>query len=175
MNTDEHRWETARAVLLLAALLAAACAGPAQDEAVRTAYEAHVAHSALSDRSEGEGSAAGVRPPLPGQPPIPLPPPPPPPDPRLEAARNLFEEGLRAFEVDEWATALDKFNEAYELSPRAAILYNLAVCHERLGDVASAIGAYQRYLGEDPDMVDERRQEVLDKIRELGEQLEVQP
>ncbi|MBI5489107.1 MAG: hypothetical protein HY905_17360 [Deltaproteobacteria bacterium] len=178
MNTDRHRWGIARMILAIAVSLVSACVGPAQDEAVRTAYEAHVAASALSDRTEDEATATSVptpplRPrPLGGQPPIPLPPPPPP-DPRLEAARTLFSDAVRAFEFEDWATALDKFDEAYELSPRSAILFNIAACHERLGDAAGAIGAYLRYLAEDPDMAEELRQEVLTKIRELEEQLDV--
>ena len=136
---------------------------------MRSAYDEHTATTG-SRPAAGTGGTA-VRPP---PPPRPLPPPPPPPDPELEAARALFEEGLRAFESDDWTTAVEKFEATHRLSPRPAVLFNIAVCHERLGDIQSAIGAYQRYLGEDPDMPEAQRQMVLEKVRELEEQIGIE-
>jgi tetratricopeptide (TPR) repeat protein len=107
--------------------------------------------------------------------PAPPPPPPPPPDPRLEQARTLFMDALCAFETEDYPTAIEKFRAANELSPRPEILFNIAVCQERLGDPAAALASYRQYLAVDPDMPVERRRETEDKVRELELQLGVEP
>jgi tetratricopeptide (TPR) repeat protein len=65
-------------------------------------------------------------------------------------ARAKFQEGLRAFEEGRYGDALANFEEAHTLSRRAAILYNIGVCHERLGQHAEAITAFEAYLAAEP-------------------------
>ena len=68
-----------------------------------------------------------------------------------EAARIIFEEGNRAFEAGDFATALARFENAHELSGRAQLLYNIAVSHDRLEHKEEAIEYYERYVEEAPN------------------------
>ena len=65
-------------------------------------------------------------------------------------ARNLFEAGEVVFTAGRYADALDYFQRAHALSGRPALLYNIALCHDRLRDDEIAIGAYERYLAAVP-------------------------
>jgi hypothetical protein len=72
----------------------------------------------------------------------------------LERARQLYAEGQREYLAARYAEALTAFSEAYRLSRRPQLLYNIGVCNERLGHAAAALSAYDLYLFEfpkDPD------------------------
>jgi tetratricopeptide (TPR) repeat protein len=71
----------------------------------------------------------------------------------------------------DFQAALASFRRAYELYPRPNILFNVAVCLERLGDRVGAIEAYERFLAEgSAEISAEQRQTAEDKIRALREQ-----
>ena len=80
-------------------------------------------------------------------------------------ARALFESGREAFDAGRLEVALEKFRRAYELSARPALLYNIAMSHDRLRDDRAAIEWFERYLAESPDAPNresvERRLELL--------------
>ncbi len=57
-------------------------------------------------------------------------------------------------EEGEYAKALEAFTKAYELSERPSILRSIAVAHEKLGDLPSALAAIDLYLRQVPDAVD---------------------
>jgi hypothetical protein len=61
-------------------------------------------------------------------------------------ARELFLTGDTAYAEGRYADALRAFTEAYELSGRPQLLFNLANCYERLGRNADAIDALEKYL-----------------------------
>jgi tetratricopeptide (TPR) repeat protein len=104
------------------------------------------------------------------------PPAPLPVDPLLEEARDEFTVGLQAFDAGDYSTAIEKFRTAYEASPRPAILFNIAVCQERLGQLAGALASYRIYLREmAPDMSPEMRAETERKIRALETELGITP
>jgi hypothetical protein len=65
---------------------------------------------------------------------------------RRKRSRLLFEEGLKAYRDGDFATALVRFEEAYALEPRTALLYNVAHTHEKLGDTHSACATYLEIL-----------------------------
>lgn len=78
-------------------------------------------------------------------------------------ARGHFEAGASYYEQSRYEEAAREFEEAYSLSPRPALLWNVANAHERLGDLEAAIAALERYLGHDvPDrQLAESRLEAL--------------
>lgn len=68
-----------------------------------------------------------------------------------EAARLLFENGTRAFDAGRFAEALERFTTAHRLSGRSMLLYNIAICHDRLDQRAEAAEFYERFVEEVPD------------------------
>jgi len=65
-----------------------------------------------------------------------------------------YEEGVAHFEAGRFDEALEAFTEAYNTSEKADLLYNLAVCCERLGHTDRAVAYYELYLEELPDAED---------------------
>jgi len=57
---------------------------------------------------------------------------------RFDAANHYFEDG-------DYEHALEEFKAAYDLSDRAAMLYNISLCYERLADLPQAIQYLERY------------------------------
>jgi hypothetical protein len=56
----------------------------------------------------------------------------------------VFNEGRQLASAGDWEHALPKFVEAQRLHPAAAILLNIAECHEHLNRLASAWGAWKQ-------------------------------
>ncbi len=65
-----------------------------------------------------------------------------------EDARTLFMEGQEAYESGDYETAIDRWQRAYALEPRAAFLYNLAQAYGRLGRVEEERDALGRFIDE---------------------------
>lgn len=69
-------------------------------------------------------------------------------------ARQHFSDGTLAYDLGEFHKALKEYSEAYRLSPRPALLFNVAQCHRQLGEYGRAAFFYRRYLylaGDAPD------------------------
>jgi hypothetical protein len=66
--------------------------------------------------------------------------------PTEEQARNLFTAGQNAFQSGDYASAADYFEQAYALSHRPGLLYNIAFAADRNRDDARALEAYRAYL-----------------------------
>jgi tetratricopeptide (TPR) repeat protein len=64
------------------------------------------------------------------------------------AARESFASGEAAYNRGDYATAIEAWQTAYASDPRPRIQYNIYQAHERLGDLAAAAEALQRYLDE---------------------------
>src|SRR5438067_1644343 len=75
-------------------------------------------------------------------------------DPDTEIAQRLFAEGAAAYDAHDYAHALERFEAARRVKPLPAFDYNIARCHDRLGQAAPAIEAYERYLAAAPDAAD---------------------
>ena len=75
-------------------------------------------------------------------------------DPDTEIAQRLFAEGAAAYDAKDYAHALEKFEAARRIKPAPAFDYNIARCHDRLGQAAPAIAAYERYLAAAPAAAD---------------------
>lgn len=64
--------------------------------------------------------------------------------------RALFREGQAAYDTGDYATAAQRWEQAYALDARPALQYNLAQAYERLGDLTRAVGAYRLYIDTAP-------------------------
>jgi tetratricopeptide (TPR) repeat protein len=64
------------------------------------------------------------------------------------AAREDFAAGEAAYNRGDYATAVEAWRRAYASDPRPRIQYNIYQALERLGDLAAAVEALQRYLDE---------------------------
>ncbi len=70
---------------------------------------------------------------------------------RDEAARRLFEAGTHAYEQGDFEGARVQYEQAYDLSARPELLYNIAGCYDRLDQRQSALEYYERFLEALPD------------------------
>jgi hypothetical protein len=107
-------------------------------------------------------------------PPDPAPPPsserPPvtePSDAQREAAKQLFQDGVQAYEAGDLVTAVEKFREAYLLAPLPAMLFNIARAQEQLGDTIGACESY-RAAHADPEADDDMRRLASDRMTQLS-------
>jgi len=71
-----------------------------------------------------------------------------------------------AFQNEDYSTALESLMLAHQLMPATPRLFNIAVCHERLGDERRAIEAYQRYADAE-DAEEDGRAQALARVAEL--------
>ena len=62
------------------------------------------------------------------------------------AARQYYDLGAEAYEKGDYPAALRAFEAAWSEAPHAEFQFNIARCHERLGQWDEAAGAYQQYL-----------------------------
>lgn len=82
-----------------------------------------------------------------------------------EEARALFMAGSSAFEGARYETALRYFREAYELSGRSELLYNIGVTADRLRQDEVALEAFEKFLAEVPEH--SRRREVEVRVASI--------
>ncbi|MFT5354486.1 MAG: hypothetical protein ACI9KE_001691 [Polyangiales bacterium] len=65
-------------------------------------------------------------------------------------AREEFRAGIAAVRADDWEVARGHFERAYELSPRASVLANLAAAQRQTGQLVEAQASYQEWLRDPP-------------------------
>ncbi len=93
-----------------------------------------------------------------------------------EAAKTLYQAGVERFDARDFAAARRSFEQAYELSHRKQILYNIGVCHREMGEFAQALDYFRRYVaaaGPNDEDVAQVRQQIADLERLLVGKLEV--
>lgn len=86
------------------------------------------------------------------------------------AARAIFEDGRRAFESGDFETALSRFQNAYDISHRPLLLWNIATTLDRLRRDEEALTMFESYLEAVPDAAN--RVEVTGRIRSLRESVD---
>lgn len=86
------------------------------------------------------------------------------------AARERFELGRAAFEQTDFEEALVHFREAYRLSRRGQLQYNIGTTADRLQRDEEALEAFQRYLAETANPT--RDQEVRARMATLRDSIE---
>lgn len=79
------------------------------------------------------------------------------------AAREHFLRGRDAFDATEYESALHHFEEAYRLSKRGRLQYNIGVTASRLRRDEAALAAFRRYLDEveNPSRAQEVRKRIV--------------
>jgi hypothetical protein len=82
-------------------------------------------------------------------------------------ARALFNAAVAAYDAGRYEDALESFERAYRRSNRAALLYNMGQCYDRLRRDEEAVNAFERYLEAMPAA--ENRAQVESRIRALRE------
>jgi len=89
----------------------------------------------------------------------------------LTTARARFEDAQAAFDAGDYPRALEQYEASYALMdghPNQEILwFNIASCHDRLGNNAEAVAAYRRFLERAPDAAADYRGEAQVRIRAL--------
>jgi len=63
-------------------------------------------------------------------------------------AHAHFEVAASYYEQANYESALREFLEAYRLSQRSQLFYNLSLCYQQLGDLQNAVDYLARYLSE---------------------------
>ncbi len=66
-------------------------------------------------------------------------------------AKVLYLEGMKRYNVGDYAEALKYFKDGYLAKSDPAFLFNMGQCQRQLGDVAAAARSYRAYLRERPD------------------------
>jgi len=90
-----------------------------------------------------------------------------------DRARELFRRGKEFYAQAQYEEAIGAFKAAGLIRPSPMLDYNIARCHEKLGQVKEAIGAYQRYLKAKPYA--SNRDSVQQRIGELKQKLTAAP
>jgi hypothetical protein len=82
-----------------------------------------------------------------------------------DSARKHFDEGVKAFSRKDFKAALDHFEASYGERPVPAVLHNLGLTHEELGQLPEALALLEKYLRESEGQLG--RRQVESKIAEL--------
>ena len=82
---------------------------------------------------------------------------------KLKKAKRYEKKGKKLFKKKRWQDAIVAFELAYKTAPQPRHLFNIGVCHEKMGDLFTAMEFIQRYVDETEDPDDkEDAQEVAD-------------
>jgi hypothetical protein len=82
-----------------------------------------------------------------------------------DEARQHYRQGREYYEQGRYEEALRSFTAANKVKPSPLLDYNMARCHEKLGNNKEAVAAYERYLAGQPYA--SNRDEVAERIAEL--------
>ncbi len=89
-----------------------------------------------------------------------------------ERARAAFRHGDQLYLEGDYQGAVRAFEEAYALSGRIEMLFNLANAHERLGNYSEASVALRGYIPHSPDTQRRALERRLKRFEALAEQKE---
>ena len=89
---------------------------------------------------------------------------------RDQHARTRFEQGREAYKDGRYRDAWAYFHEAYQLSGRPELLFNIGQTADRLGQETDALRAFNMYLERLPNA--ENRRDVENRVRALRERIE---
>lgn len=87
---------------------------------------------------------------------------------RTQQAQQHVNAGQEAFNERDYERAIEEWEAARALFEEPTITYNIALAHERLGNLPEAIEQYHRFLREDPEA--RAAEEVRAHIEELHRQ-----
>ncbi len=63
-------------------------------------------------------------------------------------ARQRFEHGMKAYNLQEWTVALSEFKAAYVEKPDAVLLFNIGQAQRQLGQYDAAAKSYRAFLNQ---------------------------
>jgi hypothetical protein len=64
----------------------------------------------------------------------------------VEESKKHFDGGVELFKKEKFRDALDEFDKAYSLRPHWNILYNIGLCHLKLGENAKALMTLLKFM-----------------------------
>jgi tetratricopeptide (TPR) repeat protein len=67
-------------------------------------------------------------------------------DPDEQAARALYADGLKAYDLGEFDRALTLYSDAYKLKQLPGFLFNIGQCHRQLGNFERAAFFFGRFV-----------------------------
>ncbi len=83
-----------------------------------------------------------------------------------DQAHAHFQVAASYYEQANYEAALREFLEAYRLSQRSQLFYNLSLCYQQLGDLPNAVDYLTRYLHDVPDIANRASLETrLENLR----------
>lgn len=68
----------------------------------------------------------------------------------MDTARQIFTAAIEYYRRGEYEKAIEEFQKSYALSKKPELLYNIAICYEKLVRIGDAIAAYHFYLRRNP-------------------------
>jgi tetratricopeptide (TPR) repeat protein len=89
--------------------------------------------------------------------------------PDKERAKQLYEEGLKAYGERRYSDAIDALLASADVYPSPMLYYNISLVYEAMGDTASALAWVRRYARESGETTD---QEATLRISELEKRLQ---
>ena len=87
-------------------------------------------------------------------------------------AKRHYQLGAQLYKTSDYTRALAEFQEAYRLSKKPGLLFNLARCHEVLANLEQSIKYYRMYLAQVPGT--SKRSLVQSRLRNLEKRLAAQ-
>ncbi|MFT3923180.1 MAG: tetratricopeptide repeat protein [Myxococcales bacterium] len=90
-----------------------------------------------------------------------------------EEARVHFRLGTAYYDSGRFAQAAQEFQQAYDLSKRPQLLYNLFLAYRDAGDIRNAASALRQYLADNPQV--EERSKLEARLAALEKIIEGQP
>lgn len=85
-------------------------------------------------------------------------------------AKRLALEGKKAFDTQDFATAIARYNDAYKLKAAPGLLFNLGQCYRKTGELETALSYFRRYLETNPPSAQAKATDTV--IAEVQTQLE---
>ena len=88
-------------------------------------------------------------------------------------ARRMFSQGKAAFDHGRYERALGSFRDAYALSPRPRLLYNIAKTEDKLGRLGDAREHYRLFVAAEPGA--DNQVEIRRRMAEIDAQIGAAP
>ena len=84
-----------------------------------------------------------------------------------EEVKHHYAEGLKRYNLGEYAKALDEFKAAYLGKPDPAFLFNIGQCQRQLAQFEDAARSYRAFLREGADLTKAQRDQVQRLIADM--------
>src|SRR5690349_15258428 len=86
-----------------------------------------------------------------------------------EEAQRLYGEGTKAYNLGDFAKAIENYKAAYNVLPEPVFLYNIAQAYRLANDLPQAVFFYKSFLRNMPDAPN--RAEVEARVKEIEDQI----